>query len=303
MDPEDEPSGVDDQAGSINGEPEIKIIEINEIEPVVPDPDGTVIIMQRNAKDDRDESSESFGAILPEQAKKTEQGAKEYFDAIFSELGPEETKKLDVMVLAGDTTLTMETGQRSEHKRAVETAQSVIGGVLASFEENGVDRSQFLNAQEEGTIAKPFEVSELIDLRMMEESPEFVQYLVDKYGTGKDFWVAYEADLEKDTRGEMGVEGPNDIAERIKHFMGILAQTAKEHHTSNPDRRLIIWANSHYDSISPYVKAHVAKLEGNEFLNTYCPVDYLAGITITIDKEGKTTTKLGDKIVDLNLSE
>ena len=285
----------------IDAKPEIEVIEVNEIEPIVPEQDGTVLVLQRNAKDDREEGSATFGAILPEQAGATKNSAKDHFNAIFAELGPDEARNLDVMVLAGDATLTMETGQTSEHKRAVETAQLVIAGVLESFEENGIGRNQFLNAHEEESDARAFEVTELKDLKMMEESPEFVRYLVDKHGTGKEFWVTYEADLEKEKRLEMGVEGPEDIANRVNHFMSILAQTAEHHHKSNPGRRLVIWADSHYDSISPYVKQHIAGREGEDFLNAYCPIDYGAGVSITIDKDKNATTKLGNETIKLDL--
>ncbi|MDP1884544.1 MAG: hypothetical protein Q8L10_04190 [Candidatus Moranbacteria bacterium] len=274
---------------------EIERITSADLQVRAPEMDETVIVLQRNAKDDRRENSEDIGALEKEAAEQARKKAKEIFDGIFGRLSEKERKTLDVMIVASDAVLTTPSGIKNNHKRAVETAEQIISGLRESMEEFDILENQFLNSsatQDGGTI----EVSELKDLSMMEESPEFVDFLKNKYGTGAEFWDAYEADLEKETRLQMKAEGPDDIARRVNYALSVQAQIAHEYHMANPGRRLIIWAVSHYDSISPFIKKNIAGMD----MKSYLPVDQGAGISINIDNQGKATCVIQEKEIGLN---
>lgn len=271
--------------------PEIPVplerICIEDLRPVVPQQGETVMVLQRNAKDDRTDTSGDYGSLVPEAAQQAREHACRFFRDIFEGLSEEERATIDVMVLASDAALITPSGKNSHHKRGVETAEVVMEGLKAAMKEFSLPEEQILNQ------GRTVEVSELRDLRMLEETPKFVQFLVEKYGTGRGFWVAYETDAEKETRIRMGAEGPEEIAERVSYALSVREQIAREYHKAHPGRRLIMWAVSHYDAISPFVKRNIAGMD----MSAYLGVDHGAGISLHIDAQGKGTCEIqGNKI-------
>jgi hypothetical protein len=87
----------------------------------------------------------------------------------------------------------------------------------------------------------------------------------------------------------MNAEGPDEIANRMKSAVNALARYSQAYHEKHPGRRLVIWATTHYDTISPYVKREVLRTGKDAQLE----VSYGAGILINLNKDGKSTTKLG----------
>jgi len=133
---------------------------------------------------------------------------------------------------------------------------------------------------------------------MFEDSPEFVHFLTDKYGTGQRFWEAYENDVERETREKMGAEGPDDIADRVKGYLQVLTRAMRSYHESHPKRKVIAWVESHYDTISPFLKRDVASLEKTDYL----PVDHGAGIVINVGKDQGASTNIKGRRYDFSLS-
>jgi len=273
------------------GEPiKIERITPRDIKPRLPAPNETVMVLQRNAKDMR-EPGDDFGALEKEAIEATRTEAMRFFDTLFSELPEDEREKVDVMIVASDATLLMPDGQLCEHRRAVETAEIIIQALKVSMGKFDIPKDQFLN----NTISdgEPIAVSELRDLLMFEESPEFVKYMTEKHGTGKAFWVAYETDAEREKRIEMGVEGPKEIADRVNYALTVRARIAAEHHKANPDRRLVMWNVSHYDAISPFIKEYIAGVD----VTSYLPVDHSGGITLQVDAKGQPHTTIQNQEV------
>lgn len=276
--------------------PKVERITSGDLKPEIPEVGGVEIILQRNAKDNRDLNSElEMGALVPEAALEVRLKAKDFFGELFQSLGPEEAKTVDILVVAADTKLETPVPEvKSDHKRAVETAEQVVAGIGESMEESSLPETQLLNKS-----GKPIELSSgrLRDLRMLEDSPDFVKFLTDKYGTGNEFWAAFESDMERETREEMGAEGPDDIADRVEKYLKVLTNAARSYHQHHPGRRLVVWAVSHYDTISPYVKKHVAGMEQTDYL----PVEQGAGLVINVDKNEKAATKIQNHEYNLKL--
>lgn len=274
---------------------EIGKIEAKDIQAKIPELGETTLVLQRNAKDDRRLDSADIGALEAGAAEQARLQAKDFFGKIFDGLTEDERKSVDIMVVASDTTLITPSGIVSPHKRAVETADQVISGLRESMKNFSIAEQQFLNnsaTQDGGAV----EVSGLRDLKMVNESPDFMAFLVKKYGSGAEFWDAYESDVEKETRLKMGAEGPEEIADRVNYALSLQMQIAREYHKANPGRRLIVWAVSHYDSMSPFIKKHVTNID----LKTYLPVDQGAGITIKVDKNSKAACELHNQKIKLN---
>lgn len=271
----------------------------------IPKAGETIIVLQRNAKDNRKKDGGlEFGALVPESAEQVRIGAKDFFDTIFDDLTTEERATIDIMVVASDAEFLPPSGDNSKHQRGVETGEQVMVGIGESMKEYGVDDDQLLNnfaspdTKIDSAGGGPIRISDLKDLEIMKNSPDFVKFLVKKYGTDKNFWVAYEVDKEKSSREEMGAEGPQEIADRMSHSLSLFADSARRALENNPDRRMIIWAVSHYDSISPLAKKHILDMSVED---GYLPVDYGGGISIKIDKAGSATTTIQGQEYQVNL--
>jgi hypothetical protein len=280
--------------------PKDKLNESNEIygiteadlRVVVPEIDGTTLVLQRNAKDERIIGAENYGALTPEAAEQAKEQAKQYFLNLFSKLSDEEKKQVEILVVASDATLVTPEEINSSHKRASETAEMVMSGIREAMREAGVEERQLLNESDEfaefAEVKGPIEFRQLEALKMLSESPEFVEHLKQKYGTVKEFWIEFEKDTDKDVRQEMGAEGVHGIAERMRDFLGLLMEGAKERHQQETGKRLIIWAVSHYDAISPFVKTKILNRPATDYL----PINGAAGLTLDISPDGSIKTEL-----------
>lgn len=275
----------------VASKPPVEKITPADIKPIIPQDNGSVFILQRNAKDkaNRKFPAESplFGALDAGEAEATTAQSKDLFNQIFKDLPPEERAKIDILVVAGNASLRMPDGKNSPHKRSVETAEHILTGINASMAEYGVDASQLLNKS-----GKPIELSSLTDLKMWDESPEYVDFLKAKYGYTQEnpqpFWEAYEDDVHKDVREQMGAEGPDDIADRVGGYMGTLTHAMKLYHERHPGRKVVVLANSQYDSISPVIKKYVS----GQSMKDYVPVDYLGGVAFNVDPNGQMSANV-----------
>lgn len=295
--------GPDNQPNFTEGKqppPSAKVerITVQDLRPLIPEPDGSVLVLQRHAKDNRDPNSElEIGALVPESAERVHLQAKEFFEQVFNSLTPEERKTIDIMVIASDTKLVTPEGLRSPHQRAIESAEQVLAGIREAMQEHGIEENQLLN-NAASTDGKPIEQAPLRDLLATEDSPEYLNFLKEKYGTGVEFWQAYENDTERETREQMGAEGPTEIADRLDYFLSRTTESMNACHRSNPGRRLITWVVTHYDTISPYLKRHVTKMDQTMYL----PVDHESGIVINIDREGQAKTAISGQEYEIDLS-
>jgi len=249
----------------------------------------TGIIMQRHEKYIRDAEDERSGSLEPEDAQKALNQAVEILEDMFEDLSDEERKNVTILVIASNTEYGKAKGMRS-----FETAAEVVNGVQEILRKYGLDGKQLLNSgtaisqKNEGVLPSRNRIIQ--EPRMFEESPEFVAYLKEKYeGQSQKFWQAFEEDWEKEVREGMGAEGPPELLKRYSKFIEILNNFSAHYHKKNPGKRLLIWTVSHYDTISPYAKNKVFGSDPNEHL----PVDYGAGFTIRIDKEGEMKGEIG----------
>ena len=274
--------------GKENFEPTLpRKIEKSGIEPNLPDIGGTEIILQRHGKYERSADSPNVGSLTEEGAEEVYTSGKEFFQKLFESVAESERKNIDILVLASDTQY------KDGGRRSMETAEQVIRGLKEELKRLNLDDSQLLNTSSNvsgdgGSRPTP----KLREPQMFDNSPEFVEFLKEKYGDlNLDFWIAFEEDKEKETREKMGAEGPDEITDRMKLMADILTRYSRFYHKKHPDRRLIIWAATHYDTISPYIKRGIFEVGKDIPLG----VDYGAGILINLDQDGKGTVKIAGK--------
>lgn len=250
----------------------------------------TEIILQRHGAYIRDKEDPRAGSLSEESALTEKTAATAYFEAFLGQVPEAERDAVDVLVVSSDTQYA------GNGRRSIETAELAQQAAAEVFEAQGISQDHVINSA--GRLrgeGGPRPMPKLREPNMLKDSPDFLDFLLEKYGDegrpGLDFWVAFEEDKEKATREKMGAEGPGDIADRTAFSVRALARYAEAYHKANPGRRLIIWAATHYDTISPYVKREAFGVSNDEQLL----VDYGGGITIDIDKDGVAKTEIAGK--------
>lgn len=270
---------------------EIKIPKIEKQDVAAPiiEPGGTAIVLQRHERYNRDRTAEDAGSISQDVAEAAKERDLEFFRSILGQ----ESDGNEVMVLF----VSSDTQYADKGRRSLETAQVAQDAATEVFSSLGVDPSSriinlnpyFSTSKHSPTDQSIRPMKGLVEPKIF-ETPDYVNFLRDKYG-GEDgssvglsqaAWAAHESDAERETREEMGAEGVYDMLDRTKGSVRTLERYSKAFHTNNPNKRLVIWAASHYDTISPLVK----DATGTSF-EEYVPVDYGAGVVMNIAPESR----------------
>ncbi len=263
------------------------------IQPGKLDVGGTEIVLQRHGKYIRDTNDPEAGGLTVEAVQLETETAAEYFTEIIARIPEEERSSLSVLFVSSDTSYA-NNGQRSYQTTAI--AQKVAEQLL---QENDIHILSILNISPNSTNqGSPIAMQTLREPQIFEKSPDFVTYMREKYGDlGLDFWIAFEEDTEHEARLEMGAEGPDEIADRMNAALGVLSRYGEIYHAQNPNSRLIIWAGTHYDTISPFVKRNVLHIDKTAPVL----VDYGGGVVVDIDQTGKASTSIsgGEYQIDL----
>jgi hypothetical protein len=246
----------------------------------------TELIIQRHGKYERNEGP-GVGS-LPGSSRRDEQAAATaYFSGFLEQLPEYDRKTVDLLVVTSDTQYKGGGRRSQETARIAQDSASEVFSRATMAAGNIINLSHDLKGE-----GGPRPMKKLREPQMLNDSPDFRDFLIDKYGENGEmnlgFWIAFEDDAEKDLRLEMGAEGPDDIADRMLFSANTLARYSKLYHASHPDKRLIIWAATHYDTISPFVKREIFGVSKEAKLQ----VDYGAGIVIDIDREGGAKTTI-----------
>lgn len=290
-----------------------KIEKLTRKDTVIPPPvlDGTVMILRRHGDYQKDETQENPGSVKKGWEEMFAQESLQQLRAMIEAIPESERSLIDFLSVASPTEVFG--GQRS-----METAQIEIANIEALMTQFGIPQNNLLNLHEniktemtnprtsehkkEG--AQPRSAKDMEHPRALQESQEFIEHVIDTVLTDEQkagktyeekldflykdknvaqkFWQLFEDDTFKEERQELGAEGPLEMANRFANFLDVLNRFARKYHTKNPGRRLIILGASHYDTLTTYVKNHVANIDQK----TYLPVDFGGGIGIAISPDG-----------------
>jgi hypothetical protein len=259
---------------------------------------SSAIVFQRHEKYERNPESDIAGSLIPDVIDEAKARDKEFFDDLLSE-----DDGSDTMVLF----VSSDTQYANNGYRSMETAQIAQDAAVEAMEELGIDPSiNIINFNPDFKTDRFDATNQSVrpDKNIREpqifESMDYVKYLKTKYGSddalSPQAWGIHEMDGEKEKREEFGAESVYDMADRTKKSLSILGRYAKVFHAHNPDKKLIIWAASHYDTISPFVKQST-----NTGFDQYVPVDYGAGIVIELAKDKEPSFEAQGKRVVVNL--
>lgn len=273
---------------------ELAIPQIEKEDIKIPDlhPGESAIVLQRHEKYERDRASDTAGSLIPEHAEAAKNRYVEYFGELFLR----DSKDTATMVLF----VSSDTQYAGGGHRSMETAQLAQDAAAEVLEAMGIDPSErIINLNPDFNTKSFDENGQKIrpDKKLVEpdifNTPAYVDYLRDKYGAeegpgngiSQKAWAMHEMDAEAEARVEMGAEGVQDVVERTKKSLFIYSRYARLFHAHNPDKKLLIWASSHYDTISPLVKGAT----GAGF-DEYLPVDYGGGVLIELGKGDQEPT-------------
>jgi hypothetical protein len=241
----------------------------------------TQVVFQRHSNYDREE-----GVLL--ETEKTISTDNSYFNALLSNLTEEEKHNLYILFIASNTT------GNNGLMRAYDTTEIARTIAENKFTNNGISNSNIINNS--FSISNTKKDINLKEPNMFIDDTGYFQYLKNKYGgVNKDFWIAFEEDIEKQYRLSVFGEGPDEIVDRALNYLNFMKRYSDFFHEKNTNSRLIIWSGTHYDLISPLIKQLVLKLDKKETV----AVDYNGGIAINIDKDGKFLTSIDGIYHDL----
>lgn len=271
---------------------------------------GTAIVFQRHEKYNRDRLADDAGSITESEATVDRD------IAFFKELlHQERADGVETVALF----VSSDTQYAGKGYRSMETGQLAQDAAVEVFEEAGIDPNERIINFNDGFNTSDFDktgqairpVKGIVEPKIFDESPDFVEELGRRFNDpelqadidarrtdvklSKRAFGAYEEDDPEvvEMRERHGAEGVHDIVDRTKKSLRILERYARIFHKNNPNKRLVIWATSHYDTISPLVK----DVTGTDFTE-YIGVDYGAGVVIEVPPEGETTLSAqGQKVV------
>ena len=264
----------------------------------------SAIVFQRHERYERDRGSKNTGSLITEHAEAAHARDVEFFDELFSN----EADSAETMLLFTSS----DTQYSGGGYRSLETAQIAQDAAVEVLEKMGIEpSSRIINLNPNfSTIGfEPTKQSIRPDKKIREpqifDSPEYIDYLRDKYGnengpgTGisPKAWAMHEMDAEKDVREQMGAEGVYETLNRTKKSIAIMNRYARMFHANNPDKVLLIWTTSHYDTISPLVKDAT-----NASFEEYIPVDYGGGVVIELHKDDDPTLRAQGQKARLDLA-
>jgi hypothetical protein len=250
------------------------------------EPGGTALVLQRHERYERDRNSDNSGSLLPDPSEATSQNDKAFFEDVLAQENID-GKEAMVLFVASDTQY------NQKGYRSIETGNIAQNAAIETFEAHGIDPSKrIINLNSDfstkihsptGNNLRPFH--KLREPKIF-DIPEYVNFLREKYGSedgegagiSKAAWAAHEDDREKKVRERLGAEGVHDVVDRTKFSINVLRRYAKAFHASHPNKRLVIWATTHYDTISPLIKYAT-----DTSYDEYIPVDYGGGVVISVE--------------------
>ena len=254
---------------------------------------GTSIIFQRHGKYNRDPSAEDAGSISRESAETM----KEYDRELFKEL----MKQPDVYVLFASS----DTQYAGKGYRSLETAQVAQDAAVEAMLSEDIDpldrvinlNPHFNTARHDPTDRDIRPIAGIREPQIFHPGDkEYLESLQQKYGyadpdakkgLSPQAWAMHEMDAEVDARMKTRAEGQEALINRTESSLALLERYAAIWHANNPNKRLVIWAASHYDTISPLVKKADGTLRDQDgrLSDAYQPVDYGGGVVINIPSD------------------
>lgn len=296
-------------------------IELKDIRVPYMNEGDTSIVFQRHGEYIRNRTAENAGSVTPESVEEMASHDREFFDELF--------QQPDVYVLFTSS----DTEYAGKGQRSMETAQVALDAAVAALEDANLSpKERIINLNRDFKTArneeKDLDIRPLPGVREPQifnpEDAAYMTQLQEKYGYADEEakvglaprgWAMHEVDAEKEVRLTTGAEGTEDLIARTEHTLHVIERYAKIWHAHNPQKRLVVWLASHYDTISPIVKKAEGVLYNSDgtLSEAYQPVNYGGGVMINIPADsaealietpkGKIPLELGKTAAKLPVTE
>lgn len=271
----------------------------------------TSIVFQRHGKYNRDPSAEDAGSISASSAQEMYDYDKSQFDNLFRQ------ENVYILFVSSDAQFA------GKGHRSLETAQVAQDAATESLQDAGLSPSErIINFNPDFKIAPHLETLQAIrplpgirDPQLFNPRDEkYLRHLQEthgyadpetKSGIAPAAWDAHEQDKERDVRETTNAESQEELIVRTKKTLAILERYAHLWHTHNPDKRLVIWAASHYDTISPLVKEvdEILRNEDGSLSSAYQPIEYGGGVVINLpaspEDDITLTRRASERVLEL----
>lgn len=263
----------------------------------------SAIVFQRHERYNRDRDAADAGSLSPEHTGPAFERDVQFFEEMLAQ----ETDGAETMVLF----VSSDTQYAGKGHRSMETAQIAQDAASEVMSRMGIDPvDRIINLSPDFVTNGFAETGQSVrpDKKLREpqifDTPGYVDHLREKYGKedgpgngiSPKAWAMHEMDAEKEDREQFGAESVFDMLDRTKDSLAVVERYAKVFHANNPNKRLVVWMASHYDTLSPLVK----DAQGISF-EAYVPVDYGAGVVIKLGTEGAPVLEAQGHSVPLDL--
>ncbi|MCR4312185.1 MAG: hypothetical protein NUV56_02795 [Candidatus Uhrbacteria bacterium] len=254
-----------------------------------PEIDGTKFILQRHERYQL--SGDHVGSLTEASAQKAHDQSTRILKEMLEPLSEEERRNVAFLVVGSNTK------HHGKGMRSMETAGKVLEATKNELTRLDLGADQIINNRSGSKGVAP--IAKMQAPRLFDDSPTYTEFLIEKYGAvTQQFWKAFEEDTHKEERIAFGAEGPDEMDQRFSKYLSTLSKYAETFHRENPGKRLVIWAVSHYDTVSPYIKRHITKTDPHQYL----AVDYGAGVSVDIGADGKATSVFQGEEYDVDLA-
>lgn len=254
----------------------------------------SAIVFQRHGKYSRDRDAADAGSLLADDARDIYGNDQKFFQDLLKD--PEAAEDVYAFFVSSDTQYA------GKGHRSMETGQLAQNAAREAFESMGLDPNEhIINFNPDFKTARHDETDQ--DIRPMAgirepqifnpEDEAYFKLLQEKYGYADEEhktgltpkgWAMHEMDAEREARLATNAEGEQDLMARTDRSLAVLERYARVWHANNPGKKLVIWATSHYDTVSPLVKNAEGRFEdeNGDLTDEYLAVDYGAGVVINI---------------------
>lgn len=260
---------------------------------------ATEIILQRHARyqagwpesgwaHPTDEEKATLGHLTPEGIQEARETTRARIDAVLTS----DQRDVDFLVVASPTHWL---GNPELGQRAVETADVISEEILAKLDELDLSHDQLLKPWTPDNDEPVRQSKKLVEAQMFDNHIDYTAKLREKYnGQGREFWDAFNADVDREERKAVGAEGAPDAANRVRDLIDTVARYGGIYHTSHPDRKLVVFIVSHHESIEPYAQ-YALGVPPKMFEPSYNDA-----ITIKVDADGVGHTIIADQDIDVS---
>ena len=282
-----------------------KPIKIEQADIIVPSlkVGETALVFQRHGEYNRDRDAAGAGSLLKESADTITEADKQWFMDLLA--NPDNRDNTFVLFVSSDTRYA------GKGFRSLETGQLAQDAAVQVMEDLGINlKERIINLNLSFKMARSTETDQNIrpmpGIREPEifnpADAEYLHYLQVTYGYADKIaqtgisprgWAFHEMDAEIEARKKTNAEGQEELIDRTKTSLALLERYSRVWHATNPGKKLVIWATSHYDTINPLVKEINGELreEDGSLADTYQPVDYGGGIVIKFSGDKNATVE------------